>query len=136
MTAPAGVVFLQALPPDFEVVQANTMYFNAGGNFYVPFLAADGKELYVMVDQPPRPPASASTAAPAATAAARSATANAPPVSTVAERFVVPTGTVLVVRLAADVSSATAKVGDRFQGFLDKDLAADGHLVAPRGAKV
>ncbi len=55
--------------------------------------------------------------------------------SAVAERFVVPTGTVLVVRLAADVSSATAKVGDRFQGFLDKDLAADGHLVAPRSAK-
>ena len=41
-----------------------------------------------------------------------------------------------MVRLAADVSSATAHVGDRVQGFLDQDLAADGRLVAPRGAKV
>ena len=135
VTAPAGVVFLPALPSDFEVIQANTMYFNAGGNFYVPFLAADGKELYVRVDQPPKPPAPA-TAPAAASAAAPAAPATAPPVTSVAERFVVPTGTVLVVRLAADVSSATAKVGDRFQRFLDLDLAADGRMVAPRGAKV
>lgn len=136
VTAPAGVVFVQALPPDFEVVQANTMYFNAGGNFYVPFLAADGKELYVMVDQPAKPPAPGSTAPRTSPAATPSAPATASPVTSVAERFVVPTGTVLVVRLAADVSSTTARVGDRFQGFLDQDLAADGRLVTPRGAKV
>jgi hypothetical protein len=41
-----------------------------------------------------------------------------------------------VVRLSADVSSATAHVEDRVQGFLDQDLAADGRVVAPRGAKV
>ena len=47
-----------------------------------------------------------------------------------------PSGTLLVVRLSADVSSATAHVEDRVQGFLDQDLAADGRLVAPRGTKV
>ena len=40
VTAPAGVVFVAALPADFEVVQLNTMYFKAGGQFYVPFLSA------------------------------------------------------------------------------------------------
>ena len=50
--------------------------------------------------------------------------------------MVLPTGTQLVVRLATDVSSATASVGDRFQGFLDLELAADGRLVAPRGGAV
>ena len=57
VTPPAGVVFVPALPADFEVVQLNTMYFAAAGRYYVPFLATDGKELYVMVDAPPQPPA-------------------------------------------------------------------------------
>jgi len=57
-------------------------------------------------------------------------------VRAVAETMVVPSGTQLVVRLANDVSSATASVGDRFQGFLALDLAADGRLVAPRGGAV
>jgi hypothetical protein len=34
------------------------------------------------------------------------------------------------------VSSATAHAGDRVQGFLDQDLAADGRMVAAKGAKV
>jgi hypothetical protein len=54
----------------------------------------------------------------------------------VAESFTVPQGTLVVVRLASDVSSASAHVGDRVQGFLDQDLAADGRLVAPKGARV
>jgi hypothetical protein len=140
VTPPAGVVFVAALPPDFEVVQLNTMYFTAKGQYYVPFLAADGKELYVMVDRPPAPPAAGTTTPAAAPAAAPAAKAGAAPagvpVQAVAERFVVPEGTLVVVRLAADVSSETAHVGDRVQGFLDQDLAANGRLVAPRGAKV
>ena len=44
VTAPAGVVFVAALPANFEVVQLNTMYFMAGGRHYVPFLAPDGGE--------------------------------------------------------------------------------------------
>ena len=59
VTPPAGVVFVQALPADFEVVQLNTMYFSAKGQYYVPYLSADGKELYVMVDRPPTPPPAA-----------------------------------------------------------------------------
>jgi hypothetical protein len=57
-------------------------------------------------------------------------------VRTVAQSFSVPAGTLLLVRLATAVSPATAHVGDRFQGFLDQDLAADGRLVAPRGSRV
>jgi len=148
VTPPAGVVFVPALPAEFEVVQLNTMYFTASGKYYVPYLSSDGKELYVMVDQPPAPPsgqAAAPAAAPAAKApaapAVKSASTAAPaapaaPIRTVAESFTVPQGTLVVVRLATEVSSATAHVGDRVQGFLDQDLAADGRLVAPKGAKV
>ena len=143
VTAPAGVVFVQALPADFEVVQLNTMYFTAGGKHYVPYLSADGKEMYVMVDPPPTPqtagPAPAPAApktAPGATKTAATPSAAAAPVRTVAESFTVKEGTLVIVRLAAEVSSASAHVGDRVQGFLDQDLAADGRMVAPKGAKV
>ena len=131
VTAPAGVVFIPALAPDFQVVQLNTMYFAANGQYYVPYLSADGKELYVMVDRPPQPPGGAS-----APASGASPSAGAPPVTTVAESIVVPAETVLVVRLASDVTSDTAKAGDRFQGFLDADLSAGGRFIAPRGARV
>ena len=63
VTAPAGVVFVSALPADFEVVQLNTMYFAAGGKYYVPILASDGKELYVLVDTPPQPTGGAAPSA-------------------------------------------------------------------------
>ena len=52
VTAPAGTVFVAALPADFEVVHLNTMYFKAGGRYYVPYLSPDGAEMYVMVDAP------------------------------------------------------------------------------------
>ena len=67
VTAPAGVVVVAALPADFEVLQLNTLYFAAGGAYYVRYLAPDGKELYVGVDPPPQP---AVAAAPAPGAAA------------------------------------------------------------------
>ena len=170
------MVFVPALPADFEVVQLNAMYFKTGGHFYVPFLAADGKELYVKVDPPPAPsaatppppakaaPTAAATPAPPAKAAPTAAATPAPPakavpaaaatpappaaatpsasapaaapVRAVAESIVVPTGTLLVVRLSTEVSSASATVGDRFQGFLDIDLSADGRLIAPKGTRV
>ncbi len=135
VTAPAGVVMVGALPADFTVEQLNTMYFVAGGKYYVPILTPEGKELYVMADRPAQPagaaaPAGQPAAAPAAVAAA------AAPVRTVADTIQVPAGTLLVVRLAADVSSDTATVGNRFQGFLDQDLAADGRMIAPKGTKV
>jgi len=136
VTPPAGVVFVQALPADFEVVQLNTMYFKAGGRHYVPYLSSDGKELYVMVDPPPTASSAPSATPSAARAPASSAAPAAAPVRTVAESFEVPAGSVVVVRLASEVSSASAHVGDRVQGFLDQDLAANGRLVAPRGGKV
>ena len=150
VTAPAGVVFVAALPANFEVVQLNTMYFMAGGRHYVPYLAPDGGEKYVMVDTPPTPPstgaasAPAKAPAPAAPSAAKAPTSaagskpatSAAPVRSVVEHVEAPVGTVLVVRLATDVSSATAQVGNRFQGFLDQDLAANGRLITPHGAKV
>jgi hypothetical protein len=139
VSPPAGVVFLQALPPDFEVVQLNTMYFAAAGRYYVPYLSADGSELYVMVDTPPQPqaaapaqPAAPKPAAPTAVAAP----APAPPVREVAETLTVPTGTLVLVRLQKDVSSVTAKAGDRFQAFLDQDIAANGRMIVAKGAKV
>jgi hypothetical protein len=141
VTAPAGVVFIAALPADFEVVQLNTMYFVAKGQYYVPYLSPDGKELYVMVDRPPQPPQSAppattpSAAQPGGQASGPSAE-EAPAVREVAEAFMVEAGTLLIVRLAKDVSSETATTGDRFQGFLDKELSSSGRLVAPAGAKV
>ncbi len=150
VTAPAGVVFVAALPADFEVVQLNTMYFKAGGRYYVPYLAPDGKEMYVMVDTPPTPASAGAAPAapvkPAAPAAATATKASAPaatpappaaaPVRAVVEHLEAPAGTVLVVRLATEVSSATAAVGNRFQGFLDQDLAANGRMLAPHGTKV
>jgi len=152
VTPPAGTVFVAALPADFEVVQLNTMYFVAKGQYYVPYLSADGKEMYVMVDRPPQPPAQAAPAAapqaapkaaakPAASGEAGQQTSGpsaeeAPAVRAVAETLTVETGTVLVVRLATELSSETAHAGDRFQGFLDQDLASGGRLVAPAGGKV
>ena len=149
VTAPAGTVFVAALPADFEVVQLNTMYFKAGGRYYVPHLTPDGAEMYVMVDTPPTPSTAAAPAAPVkapAPAAAATAPAAAPgttpavavaaPVRAVVEHVEAPAGTVLVVRLATEVSSATAQVGNRFQGFLDQDLSANGRMIAPHGTKV
>jgi hypothetical protein len=127
VTAPDGVVMVPALPPDFEVVQLNTMYFMSQGTFYVPYLSPDGKELYVVVDAPPAPPAAGQAAA---------AAAGEPATRSVAQSFTVPAGTAIPVRLAADLSSVSNKPGDRFQGYLDQDLRVAGRLVAARGGRV
>ncbi|MCK7583434.1 MAG: hypothetical protein MZV65_53150 [Chromatiales bacterium] len=79
VTPPAGTVFVAALPADFEVVQLNTMYFVGQGQYYVPYLSADGKELYVMVDRPPQPPQAPQAAARGAPRRHRSAPAAARP---------------------------------------------------------
>ena len=47
-----------------------------------------------------------------------------------------PAGTLLIVRMASTVSSTSAHVGDRFQGFLDHDLAVSGRVVATQGSRV
>ena len=122
------------------------MYFKAGGHYYVPYLSADGAEMYVMVDAPPTPSSTTAAAAPPVQPSHQRrklgvgkhdarGTSRALSVRW-CERLEVPAGTVLVVRLAAEVSSATAQVGNRFQGFLDQDVAANGRMMAPRGTKV
>jgi hypothetical protein len=108
------------------------MYFMESGNYYVTYLSADGKELYALVDRPPQPPGGAPQAAPATAVT----TAEAPAIRSVAETLTVPAGTLILVRLQAELSSATAKPGDRFQAFLDQDLAANGRLIVAHGARV
>ena len=134
VTAPAGVVVVAALPADFEVLQLNTLYFAAGGAFYVRYLAPDGKELYVGVDPPPQPAVAA--APPPGAAAPPQPPAAAPAYRTVTESLAVPAGTQVIVRMASTLSSKSARVGDRFQAFLDHDLAVSGRLVAAQGSRV
>ncbi len=135
VSPPVGVVFIQALPADFEVVQLNTMYFAKGGQYYVPYLAADGQELYVLVDTPPQPQTSAPAQPTAAAPTPVAAPEPAPAIRTVAETLTVPTGTLVLVRMQADISSETAKQGDRFQAFVDQDVAANGRLIVAKGAR-
>jgi hypothetical protein len=49
---------------------------------------------------------------------------------------VVTQGTLILVRVTADVTAASASVGDRFRGFLDQDLASNGRLITPHGTPV
>jgi hypothetical protein len=142
VTPPAGVVFVAALPADFDVVQLNTMYFRTGGQYYVPFLSPDGKEMYVMVDPPPQPtgaspaPAAPQPAGPAVPASQADAAGPAPAVRTIAETLTLPQGTLILARPASDVLAASASAGDRFRAYLDQDLSAGGRLIAARGSKV
>lgn len=126
VTKPAGVITVEALPPDFEPVTVGSLtYFEAKDRHYLTYLTPRGDELYLVVDPPP-----ASAVAPAVSATATAAVAQ-PVYST----LTVSAGTTLVVRVASEISSGSAKAGDRFQGHLDQDLLAQGRLVAPRGAK-
>jgi hypothetical protein len=47
-----------------------------------------------------------------------------------------PAGTPITIRLESALSSASARVGDRFQGVLDQPIVIEGQTVAPRGATV
>lgn len=72
-------------------------------------------------------PPGASPSAPAAPA---------PAVRSVSESLVVPQGTLILVRVTADVAAAPASVGDRIRGFLEQDLSANGRLITPHGSPV
>ncbi len=154
VTAPAGVVFVAALPANFEVVQLNTMYFRPAAGTTCRTSRLTARRCTSWWTRPPTPPPAPAqrrhrplrprrptpAAPPAAKAPASAPATPAPPaaapVRAVVEHLEAPAGTVLVVRLATEVSSATAQVGNRFQGFLDQDLAANGRMIAPHGAKV
>jgi hypothetical protein len=135
ITKPAGVVAVKALPEDFEPMQAGSMmYFRSKDRYYLNYLDPSGEELFVVVD----PPAGAVPAvAPAAgQTAARPTAPSKPPAKPQTITLTAQPNTPLTVRVAAEVSSASAKAGQRFQGNLDADLVADGRVVTTRGSKV
>lgn len=63
-------------------------------------------------------------------------TSPSPAPAPVPRRVEVGAGTQLVVALASDVSSKTAKVGDPFEGRLATALVSGDRIVAPQGARV
>jgi hypothetical protein len=149
ITKPAGVISVKALPEDFEPMQAGSMvYFRSKSRYYLNYLDPSGEELYLVVDAPkgavpavPAQPAAASkTAAAPATATKpkpKAAAAPAPVAKPTTVTLTAQAGRPLTVRVAAEVSSATAQAGQRFQGNLDTDLVADdGRVVATRGTRV
>jgi hypothetical protein len=69
-------------------------------------------------------------------AAAPPARSEAPvPYTPPAPRYaVIPSGTIVAIRLQDPLDTAVNKPGDSFRGLLEKDLVIDGSVVAPRGA--
>jgi hypothetical protein len=74
---------------------------------------------------------------PAAPAASPSKPKPAPtPVASGPRDYVIPAGTSLSVQLPAEISTKTAKVGQRLTGNLTNDIIVDGKVVAKAGAPV
>ncbi len=122
---PQAVQTVEALPAEFEIEQApnGTAYFAHEGVYYLPYLDPAGQEVYIVVD-PPAP----ATSDPTATAGAD--------VNVVERTLAVPSGTVLSIRTATELSSDTSPAGQRFSGFLEGDLTVGEILAAPRGSTV
>jgi biotin carboxyl carrier protein len=72
----------------------------------------------------------ASAPKPAATTAAEAPK----PAPAVARNYRVPAGTSLTAQLPAQISTKTAKVGDRVSAYLTNDLVVDGKVIAKAGA--
>jgi hypothetical protein len=79
-------------------------------------------------------PAAAKPAA--STPAAKPATSKPAPVAAAPKNYVVPAGTSISVQLPAEISTKTAKVGQRLTANLTSDLVVDGKVVAKAGAPV
>jgi hypothetical protein len=58
------------------------------------------------------------------------------PVATGPKDYVVPSGTSISVQIPAELSTKTAKVGQRISGNLTNDIVVDGKVVAKAGALV
>lgn len=56
--------------------------------------------------------------------------------ATVAAAQTVPAGTKLTIRMGSEISSGTAKVGEKFEGTLAKSLVVSGKTLAKAGAPV
>jgi hypothetical protein len=142
VTRPVGVVTVKALPPDIDAVSVGSLtYFKtpqAPPRYYLTYLDPTGEELYVVVDAPPAPTQLPAQAAPAAGAPAQAAAAPTPvaPVAPARRDLTLPAGTVVPVLITADLSSATAKSGQRFGAYLATDLLVGGRLVAAKGTRV
>jgi len=80
--------------------------------------------------------AAAAAAAPLAAPAPARSLAPRPAAAAAWNPVVVPTGTVITVRLIDAVDSDVASVGEKFRASLDDPLQAGSQLVAPRGADV
>lgn len=137
VTKPAGVITVEALPPDFEPVPVGSVtYFRSKDRDYVTYLTPKGDELYLVVDPPPAGAVAAAAPAPPPGAPPPAAsTTTAAAAQPVYSTLTVSAGTTLVVRVASEISSGSAKAGDRFQGHLDQDLLVQGRLIAARGTR-
>jgi len=93
---------------------------------------ADREAALAKASQPkPAPrPAAAPAASPAKPKPAPTPVASGP------RDYVIPAGTSLSVQLPAEISTKTAKVGQRLTGNLMSDLVVDGKVVAKAGAPV
>ena len=80
--------------------------------------------------------AAAKKAAESRAASVAQSTSPAPAAARVQAPVEVQAGTQLVVALASDISTKTAKVGDRFEARLATALRSGDRLVAPEGARV
>ena len=80
--------------------------------------------------------ASAPKPAPKPAAAPAPAKPKPTPVAAGPKNYVVPSGTSLSVQLPAEISTKTAKVGQRLTGNLTNDVVVDGKVVARAGAPV
>jgi predicted small lipoprotein YifL len=78
----------------------------------------------------PKPTASAPKPEPAKPAPAPT------PVATGPRNYTIPSGTSLSVQLPAEISTKTAKVGQRISGNLTNDIVVDGKVVAKAGSLV
>ena len=56
--------------------------------------------------------------------------------SLIAATQTIPAGTKVTVRIGSEISSGSAKVGDRFEGSLTHDLVVDGKTIAKSGSTV
>ena len=116
VSPPAGVVFVARAARRLPGGAAQHHVLRGrGASTTCRYLTPDGKELYVVVDAPPQPPATA----------ARLRARLLPPSPRLPRRriapwprpFTVPAGTLVLVRLQADLSSANAHVGRPLPGL-------------------
>lgn len=135
VTKPAGIITVKALPPEFDAVPVGSLtYFVANGRHYVPYLDPSGEEFYLVVNPPKvATPAAAPAPTPKPQTVATAAPSNA--VAPVKIALTLNAGTAIPTIVTSEISSGKAKTGDRFQGYLQNDLVAEGRLIAPKGTR-